>query len=181
MMPQQVQLVQPQFQMMSNQPTMLVNPQGQLISGGQNQLQIINHGAVVPQSGQSGQQVHTVPSGATLVQAGSQQLANGTVTIQLAEQKVEFHSWNESPQSNFTMEFAISLMTVFPMGHRITVCPRTKQTQILQNHDQEQLHNSPATVNLHTIVRKPRTQARDRLTLIDHSFLVSIPVMKATT
>ena len=89
MMPQQVQLVQPQFQMMSNQPTMLVNPQGQLISGGQNQLQIINHGAVVPQSGQSGQQVHTVPSGATLVQAGSQQLANGTVTIQLAEQKVK--------------------------------------------------------------------------------------------
>jgi len=99
MMPQQVQLVQPQFQMMSNQPTMLVNPQGQIISGGQNQLQIINHGAVVPQSGQSGQQVHTVPSGATLVQAGSQQLANGTVTIQLAEQKNETNSNSSKSRS----------------------------------------------------------------------------------
>ena len=175
MMPQQVQLVQPQFQMMSNQPTMLVNPQGQIISGGQNQLQIINHGAVVPQSGQSGQQVHTVPSGATLVQAGSQQLANGTVTIQLAEQKVI-----TLRKSTLTFYKLISFCLEV-LEHSLTVYPRTKRTQILQNHDQEQLHNSLATVNLHTIVKKPPTRAQDRLTLIDHSFLVSILVMKATT
>ena len=91
MMPQQVQLLQPQFQVMPNQP-MLVNAQGQIIQGaGQQQFQIINHGAAsLPQSGQSGQSVQTVPSGATLVQASPSQIPNGqTVTIQLADQKVK--------------------------------------------------------------------------------------------
>ena len=92
MMPQQVQLLQPQFQVMPNQP-MLVNAQGQIIQGaGQQQFQIINHGAAsLPQSGQSGQSVQTVPSGATLVQASPSQIPNGqTVTIQLADQKVKW-------------------------------------------------------------------------------------------
>ena len=86
-MPQQVQLLQPQFQVMPNQP-MLVNAQGQIIGNGQQQFQIINHGTALPQSGQSGQSVQNLPSGATLVQAApSQQLPNGStvLTIQQAD------------------------------------------------------------------------------------------------
>jgi len=100
MMPQQVQLLQPQFQVMPNQP-MLVNAQGQIIGNGQQQLQIINHGAVMPQSGQSGQSVQTVPSGATLVQASPNQMpTNGqTVTIQLADQKNDTNSNSSKSRS----------------------------------------------------------------------------------
>ena len=100
-----------------------------------------------------------------------------------------YYSTSRTKGDNFTEIYAIQTLTFYKLisfckeilEHSVTVCPRTKQTQILQNHDQEQLHNSLATVNLHTIVKKPPTQARDRLTLIDHSFLVSILVMKATT
>jgi len=101
MMPQQVQLLQPQFQVMPNQP-MLVNAQGQIIQGaGQQQFQIINHGAAsLPQSGQSGQSVQTVPSGATLVQASPSQIPNGqTVTIQLADQKNDTNSNSSKSRS----------------------------------------------------------------------------------